>query len=78
MLSPRARAVGQLSPRLGAFVHLTLTTTLLLACATNEAPRTSTAALTDYIAANKPKQGIDGVTIVTVDRVGQALAALRE
>ncbi|MEO6566841.1 MAG: DNA repair protein RadA [Casimicrobiaceae bacterium] len=28
--------------------------------------------------ANKPKQGIDGVTIVTVDRVGQALAALRE
>ncbi len=28
--------------------------------------------------ANKPKQGIDGVTIITVDRVGQALAALRE
>jgi len=28
--------------------------------------------------ANRPKQGIDGVTIVTVDRVGQALSALRE
>jgi len=28
--------------------------------------------------ANRPKQGIDGVTIITVDRVGQALAALRE
>jgi len=28
--------------------------------------------------ANKPKQGIDGVTIITVDRVGQALSALRE
>ncbi len=28
--------------------------------------------------ANKPKQGIDGVTIVTVDRVDQALAVLRD
>ena len=28
--------------------------------------------------ANKPKQGVDGVRIVTVDRVDQALAALRE
>ncbi len=28
--------------------------------------------------ANRPKHGIDGVTIITVDRVGQALAALRE
>ena len=28
--------------------------------------------------ANKPKQGVDGVQIVTVDRVDQALAALRE
>ena len=28
--------------------------------------------------ANKPKQGIDGVTILTVDRVDDALAILRE
>ena len=28
--------------------------------------------------ANKPKQGIDGVTILTVDRVDDALAMLRE
>ena len=28
--------------------------------------------------ANKPKQGIDGVRFITVDRVGQALGALRE
>jgi len=28
--------------------------------------------------ANKPKQGIDGVRLITVDRVGQALGALRE
>jgi DNA repair protein RadA/Sms len=28
--------------------------------------------------ANKPKQGIDGVTIITVDRVGAAMGALRE
>ncbi|MFO1398897.1 MAG: DNA repair protein RadA [Burkholderiales bacterium] len=28
--------------------------------------------------ANKPKQGVDGVTILAVDRVDQALAALRE
>ncbi|MEP7329692.1 MAG: DNA repair protein RadA [Betaproteobacteria bacterium] len=28
--------------------------------------------------ANKPKHGIDGVTILTVDRVGEALAALRD
>ncbi len=28
--------------------------------------------------ANKPKQGIDGVTIITVDRVGEAMGALRE
>ena len=28
--------------------------------------------------ANKPRHGIDGVTILTVDRVGEALAALRE
>ncbi len=28
--------------------------------------------------ANKPKQGLEGVTIITVGRVGEALAALRE
>ena len=28
--------------------------------------------------ANKPKQGIDGVKILTVERVDQALALLRE
>jgi DNA repair protein RadA/Sms len=28
--------------------------------------------------ANKPKQGIDGVRVLTVDRVGEALSALRE
>jgi DNA repair protein RadA/Sms len=27
--------------------------------------------------ANKPKQGVDGVKILTVDRVDQALALLR-
>ncbi len=40
-------------------------------------PPSSASRPSSFPSANKPKHGVDGVKIVTVDRVGEALAALR-